>query len=374
MIVRGVLGVAVTLAVVAVPGVAVAAAAVAAAAVAAAAAAAAEGSQRVCAVKDKRLTELSGLAATATGFVTVNDGADEASHRKIFYLDPKCKVVTTVSYPSRPRDTEDLGLAADGTLWVADIGDNGSSRETIGLWRLTAGAKQPQLFRLTYPDGAHDAEALLLTRSGTPIIVTKSIGAASLYVPVGELQAGRSTPLRAAGSVTVPVTGTSNPFGLPGRLVITGGAVSPDGKHAVLRTYADAFEYAVADDDVLSAVTKGAPTTIALPDEPQGESITYTPDGTALLTVSEERDGKQAEIQRYALPNRPAITPSTAPPAPSTAPSSDDATAAPPSASPPKIAAKPSSDSDGVPTGLLITGGFLLAAAIALSTFLIRRR
>src|SRR3982751_3343255 len=100
----------------------------------------------VCHVDDKRLTELSGLAATPTGYVVVNDGADEASHRKIFYLDRKCAVVRTVSYPSRPRDTEDLALAADGTLWVGDIGDNGLDRSSIALWRAAPGARTAALY------------------------------------------------------------------------------------------------------------------------------------------------------------------------------------------------------------------------------------
>jgi hypothetical protein len=320
----------------------------------------------VCKVGDDRLTELSGLAATGTGYVVVNDGSDQASHRKIFYLDSKCKVVRTVSFPSRPRDTEDLGVAADGTLWVADIGDNDSTRSTIGLWRVPPGSKSPQLYRLSYPDGAHNAEALLLTRSGTPIIVTKSIGSAGVYVPAGALQAGKTTVLRQAGSVNLPVTGTANPFGLAGRLVITGGAVSPDGKHAVLRTYADAFEFPISDDDVARGITGDSPTPIALPNEPQGESVTYTPDGTALLTVSEEPDGKPAVIQRYALPDRPPVAIST-PSSPSASSPGVSATA---QARTPRGVAR----DDRLPAGLLVTGGVLVVAATILGGILLLRR
>ncbi|GAA2625423.1 hypothetical protein [Paractinoplanes durhamensis] len=331
---------------------------------------AAAGAQQVCKAGDKRLTELSGLAATGTGYVVVNDGSDEGSHRKIFYLDRKCKVVRTLSYPSRPRDTEDLGLATDGTLWVADIGDNGENRETIGLWRLAAGAKTPKLYRLTYPDGAHNAEALLLTRSGTPIVVTKTVGAASLYEPDGELRADRTTPLREVGTVSLPVTNTANPFGLAGRLVITGGAVSPDGKHAVLRTYADAFEFEVPGDDLAKAITDGTPTPIELPDEPQGESISYTTDGTALLTVSEESGGKPAVLQRYALPNRPAVTT----PATSTAPSATSAAPARAQSSAQAAIVPTVTMAHDLPAGLLVTGGVLVLSATILGAFLLRRR
>ena len=307
----------------------------------------------VCRVQDKRLTELSGLAATDDGYVTVDDGADEASHRKIFYLDRTCAVVRTVSYPSRPRDTEDLALAADGTLWVGDIGDNGLNRTTIALWRLAPGANKPELNRLSYPDGPHNAEALLLTAAGMPVVVTKTVGTAEVYVPATPVTPGRTTPLRRAGTVGLPVTGTSNPFSLAGRLLITGGAVSPDGRRAVLRTYADAFEFDVTGDDVVGALTAGTPRAIPLPDEPQGESVAYTPDGTALLTISE---GKDPDLLRYALPD---------PPSPSATPS--------PYESPSPListAAKPA----GRPIGILLGGLLLVLAVGAVGIVLARRR
>ena len=306
----------------------------------------------VCRVQDKRLTELSGLAATPDGYVTVDDGADEASHRKIFYLDRKCAVVRTVSYPSRPRDTEDLALAGDGTLWVGDIGDNGLNRTTIALWRLAPGASKPELNRLSYPDGPHNAEALLLTAAGMPVVVTKTVGTAEVYVPATPVTPGRTTPLRRAGTVGLPVTGTSNPFSLAGRLLITGGAVSPDGRRAVLRTYADAFEFDVTGDDLVGALTGGTPRSVPLPDEPQGESVAYTPDGTALLTISE---GKKPSLLRYALPAGPS-------PSPSPSPSPDE--------SQPAVLAK----STRLPAGALLTGVVLVLAAGAIGILVARRR
>ncbi|WP_221321642.1 hypothetical protein [Actinoplanes sp. L3-i22] len=257
----------------------------------------------VCKIDDKRMDELSGLVATDDGYVVVNDGADEASHRKIFYLKKDCSVRRTVSYPSRPRDTEDLQLGPDGTLWVADIGDNGASRDTIALWKVAPGSSKPKLYRMSYPDGAHDAEALIIAPDGTPVIVTKTPGAAGVYVPTGALKPGGTTVLKPVGSVSVPITTTSNPYSFPGRMVITGAATSPDRTRVVLRTYADAFEYDVSGGDVVKALTSGTPKQIPLPDEPQGESVAYTVDGTALLTVSE---GTKPTLLRYPLPDPPA--------------------------------------------------------------------
>jgi hypothetical protein len=169
-------------------------------------------STRICEIGDKRLTEISGLVATANGYIVINDGSDRESHRRIFFLDRTCAVTRAVAYPSRPRDTEDLARGADGTVWVADIGDNNRSRESVALWRLAPNGRSPVLHRLSYPDGPHDAEAFLLSGDGTPIIVTKDSGTPGLYVPTGALRAGATVPMRRVGEFGLPRSTTSNPF------------------------------------------------------------------------------------------------------------------------------------------------------------------
>jgi hypothetical protein len=263
-----------------------------------AAPAAAHGSA-VCTVGDPRLTEISGMVRTANGFVVVDDGSDLTSHWRIFFLDSRCAVTRAVGYPTPPRDTEDLARAPDGTLWVADIGDNRRNRQTVALWRLANGGSTPVLYRLRYPDGAHDAEALVLAGDGTPVIVTKDPEVAVLYQPAAALRAGGTVPLRRVGAFELPASGTSNPFSFAGHLVVTGGANSPDGTRVVLRTYADAFEFPVAGGDVVRAITTGTPRVIPLPDEPQGESVSYDQDGVSLLTVSEQRTAAPPTILRY---------------------------------------------------------------------------
>lgn len=297
----------------AMPVVPVSAASLAAAPPALAGSSAAKSRAEVCEIDDERLDEISGMVATDSGYIVVNDGADAANRRRIFYLDHRCAVTRAIPYPSRPRDPEDLALAPDGTLWVADVGDNGAARDTVALWKLAPGATSPVIHRLTYPDGARDAEALLLTGDGVPVIVTKDPIRPRLYAPAEPLRPGRTARLTKVGEFRLPTTRTGNPFGLAGRLVVTGAATSPDGTRVALRTYADAFEFEVLDGDVVKAVTQGKPRVVALPDEPQGESISYTPDGRSLVTVSEVSGapaGTRPVIRRY---------PSTAPTGPARA-------------------------------------------------------
>ena len=271
--------------------------------------------QVACIVNDDRVGELSGLLVTPTGYIAINDSNWDPSAIRIFYLDKKCKFTKSVRYPTTARDPEDVALAADGTLWVADVGDNYNAqvrRKTIAVWKLAPGAKSPVIYRLAYPDGPHDAEALLLAPDGTPILVTKELsGRSEIFVPSGPLVAksAEGVALKRVGSVRLPDSQTPNFLEGIGRRLVTGGAVSPDGRHVVLRTYADAFEWDVADGDVVAALTEGEPRATPLPDEQQGEAIAYTPDGEAFVTACDEPAGPTT-LRRYVPAARPSPSPS----------------------------------------------------------------
>ncbi|MEV6799164.1 hypothetical protein AB0M91_12585 [Micromonospora rifamycinica] len=260
--------------------------------------AAAAAGKKKCTITDERLRELSGLVATKTGYIVINDGTLQESRKRVFFLDTKCKIAKEpVKYSGDgPFDTEDLALSPDGrTLWIADTGDNVTSRERrtrVAVWTMpVSGSKQPVLHRLSYPERKpHDAEALLVGADGLPLVITKvPSGKAEIYTPEAKLDSGGDTepvPMKKVGEITLPKTTTDNPLNIIGRVAITGAARSPDGSRVVLRTYADAFEYDVSGDDIVAALTTGKPRVTPLAD-PFGEAIAYTPDGTGFVTVSD---------------------------------------------------------------------------------------
>jgi hypothetical protein len=263
--------------------------------------------KKVCKIADPKLDELSGLVATEDGFIAVNDSTDIASHKRIFYLSDTCQITRQVKFSGNgPRDTEDLALSPDGkTLWIGDIGDNTRDRSTIGLWKMTVGGtNEPVLYRLSYPDGdgPYDAEGLMINGDGSPIILTKEPNKISFFVPTRPLRAESTAgvKMKRAGEIKPPASSTDNPFGPLGRAVATGAAVSPDRSRMVIRTYADAFQWPVTNDDLLGAI-KGTPTQTPLPNEPGGESITYSTDGKYLYTVSDMQGQTAADnyILRY---------------------------------------------------------------------------
>jgi hypothetical protein len=249
-----------------------------------------------CVVEDDRLAELSGLAADAEFRYAVGDGGRRL---QVLVLRPDCTVQRVITAAVDPFDVEDLALGMDGRLWLADIGDNSGQRGTIALHVISPNGA-PELYRLTYPDGPHDAEALLLDQEGRPYIVTKAaLGTSSVYRPVGELESPGPTALELVTSVRFTRTDTpGGPVGPLGSSVITGGAVNNDGTVVALRTYTDAYLFPVPDGDLVAALGR-TPIRVPLPDEPQGEAIAFTADG-ALLSGSERAESGPQPIRSVA--------------------------------------------------------------------------
>ena len=278
-----------------------------------------------CTIADKNAIELSGLVS-ANGFLyAVNDGTETSARKKLFKFDnSECKLVgQAIGYPSPgPADPEDLAVDPDGkTIWIGDIGDNEGKRATAAVWKVVDD-KIDGPYRMTYPDGVKpNAEALLIGADGLPIIITKTADGspAKIYVATKELEKGTpaGVPLKLAGEVTLPKTETPNPYTVAGRMVVTGAAMSPDKTKVVLRSYADAFEWTVSNGDIVGALTQGKPRITPLPEEPLGEAIAYSADGTRFLTVSEtERFTEEEKKKPVVLSYEPSTQTQASPPAP----------------------------------------------------------
>src|SRR5689334_1926497 len=56
--------------------------------------------ETVCTVSDPKLVELSGIVATADGYVVENDSNDQASLMRVSFLDSTCKPVRSIQYPA----------------------------------------------------------------------------------------------------------------------------------------------------------------------------------------------------------------------------------------------------------------------------------
>ncbi|MDQ1661752.1 MAG: hypothetical protein QOJ68_1732 [Blastococcus sp.] len=249
-----------------------------------------------CKVTDPRLAELSGLVVIGERMLAMSDGGD---HVAVYLLDQRCRIVEVHTAPVDPYDPEDLAVAADRTVWLSDTGDNRRNRATVALIALHPDGSTG-VYRMTYPDGPHDAEALLLAADGTPYVVTKELtGISGVYRPLTALVRGGTVRLGKVSTVRMRSTGTpGGPVGPAGQLMITGGAISADGHRLVLRTYTDAYVWPLSGSDVVAALM-GAPQRIPLPPSPQGEAISFSADSRSLIVASEQLP---SAVTQVALP------------------------------------------------------------------------
>jgi hypothetical protein len=125
-------------------------------------------------------------------------------------------------------------------------------------------------------------------------------------------------PMLAAGTVSIAATNTAGGpvSGGISSVLVTGGAVAPDGSRIAIRTYTDVYEFDVTGGDFAAALTKGEPRRTPIPGERQGESLAYSLDGSEFVTTSE---GAGSAIQTWTPAARAARTPSPSLPASPTA-------------------------------------------------------
>lgn len=243
---------------------------------------------------DSRIMESSGLAVSTRHKGVTWTHNDSGGGPRLYAVNGDGKTVARLTLADLdPYDWEALATGPGHTLWVGDIGDNSERRETVALFRvrepaeLADGAVAWTRFRFRYPDGAHDAEAVLVQpRTGRVYIATKGIVGGTLYAGPERLSADHVNELTRLSGVPP---------------LVTDGAFSPDGSRFVLRGYASAWLYA-APDRQLDKIT--------LPEMEQGESVTFSSDGRALLAGSE---GADSPVWRVPLTGRDAQTSSASP-------------------------------------------------------------
>jgi hypothetical protein len=252
-------------------------------------------------IDDGRITESSGLATDTEDrrYWTVNDSGDAGV---AYALDEEGRTEGTLEFRVDPVDVEAVAFHG-GRLYVADIGDNRERRDVVTVYVFddAAPADQPALYKayeFSYPDGPVDAETLLVDGDGRLFIVTKGAE--------GGIYAAPRSPSR-QGVNELERVGDAPAY-------VTDGTVLPDGRFA-LRTY---VSVEVVDPNSYEVVARAA-----TPVQRQGESITTTIDGEALLVGSE---GRRSTVLRIGVPTGlgDAPSPSAEPPSTASAEPSDE--------------------------------------------------
>ncbi|MEV5314094.1 WD40 repeat domain-containing protein [Streptomyces sp. NPDC052610] len=232
-------------------------------------------------IKDPRITESSGLAASRQHpgvYWTHNDSDDGAFLYAVDGSTGKTVATLTLTGVGTPRDVEAVSIGPGNRIYVGDIGDNlGGSWPHVWIYELP----EPKTLRdatvratqyvVTYEDGARDAESLVVhPRTGRVYIVDKNDEGSHLYEGPAELSASGGNVFRRAAAVP--------------DLEATDAALSPDGEQLVVRSYFGAIAY---DWNGGRIEKRGR---LSVPFLGQGESVTYTADGTRLMYGAEGSD------------------------------------------------------------------------------------
>lgn len=262
------------------------------------------------AIASRDVRELSGLAAsrrTDGVWWAHNDSGDSA---RVFAVASDGRDLGQFALVgASASDWEDLAVgpgpvAGTSYLYVADIGDNAKARPSVRLYRVaepavSTGAAVPppaqtlsgvDALELVYPDGAHDAEALLVDPvSGNLFVVTKELGGtAQVFRALANLPAGSRTTLTQVATVALG-------FGRP----VTAADVTATGDVVALRTYSTVALFPRPAGAGLAQAFVQPSCAGAVASEAQGEAIAFTRDGRAYVTASE---GANPPLHRFAAP------------------------------------------------------------------------
>jgi hypothetical protein len=211
---------------------------------------------------------------------------NDSGKPEIFAIDTTGKVAGRVAVTGAVlEDWEAItsGPCGSGScLYVGDIGDNNAKRRHITVYQIpeptsTGGSVTVSaVYRATYPDGGHDAEALLAAGDGRLYIVTKGdTGNVAVYRFPAELSTTGTMRLERVGA---PLSkGQPNEDGR-----ITDGAISTDGQWVALRTRSALMFYRAADF-LAGQFKEAGRVDLKSLGEPQGEGLSFGPSGTVYV-------------------------------------------------------------------------------------------
>lgn len=245
-------------------------------------------------IRDSRITESSGLTrdTAAQLYWTVNDSG---SAGVAYGLAPDGKVRGTLNFRAPVTDVEAVALKND-RLYVADIGDNDTSRDMVTVYffpspRANGLTVTYRAYDFRYPDGPHDAETLLVDDDGRLFVVTKGTNGGAVYRAPKDPSRSGVNELRKVGDAPP---------------LVTDGVYLPGGTQIALLTYTSVV---VVDADSYEQVATA-------PVKPlrQAESMALSLDGKRLMVGSE---GRNSRVYSVSLPT------AAASPSPSASPGGD---------------------------------------------------
>ncbi|MCF0053993.1 PE-PGRS family protein [Dyadobacter sp. LJ53] len=200
------------------------------------------------------------------------------------------------------RDWEDVAAgpgpnAGVNYLYIGDIGNNNEPKSQVGvIYRIpevtdaNAGFDESKLEKITfsYPDGARDAESLLLDPATKDIfIISKEGQNTGIY--------RLAFPQSTTQTIAAEKVGT-----VPGVSLATGGNISKDGTEILIRTYLAVYYWKIKEgESVGQTLTQPSTKQLLVALEPQGEAVCMDTDRKGFYTISERSNAAAVTLNFY---------------------------------------------------------------------------
>lgn len=274
-------------------------------------------SERVAILDDKRIKESSGLCLSGRDpsiFWTLNDSGGEPC---VFAIDRSGKTRAKVRLRDAANfDWEDIALGKDEkggpALFIGDIGDNFQMRPTIQIYQIPEPqisepgkvveetiSATPVIWRVSYPDGKHNAESLLVHPLTNRLhILTKSEeGRSALYIFPQLMRMDASMTLEKVADITFPklIRAGKRPHD---NCMTTAAGFSPDGTRMVVATYSSLYEWKLPPEQPLADTLKQPPARIEPELLRQVEGVCYEGDNLTLWLTSEHLPAPLLRVRR----------------------------------------------------------------------------
>jgi len=251
-------------------------------------------------ISHQALPEISGMMASRhnPGIVWVHN--DSGDFNRIYAVSLQGTVVGAYNLQgTQAVDWEDMAIGPGPTagqdyIYVGDIGDNGLTSNVAPVYRFAEPQVSPtqplaihdvtnvDTIVLRYPNnGAHNVEAMMVDPiEGDIWLVTKHPqGTSTVFSAAAPFSTTQAVPATFVTNLQFPGRG--------GQEEVTGGDISPDGSQIIVRTYAIAYVWNRAANVSVGDAMGTTVCPVQIRPEPQGEAITFAPDGRGFYTTSE---------------------------------------------------------------------------------------
>lgn len=238
---------------------------------------------------DRLLAEASGAAPSEANPGLIWTIGDSGNPPEVYAVDTTGELRARFRLEGvRNIDWEAIALGPCGNarcLYVADVGDNTERRREVAIHRFREPSRDDpssisrraiETLRVRYPDRPHDVEALGVSPDGSALLVTKGRRGGVITFGVHAAawsQDGLVTATRIDSLPIVPQPGN-------GRLV-SGLAMSPDGRHVVIRTYRELYLFDRSENGRLAPARWTSCDIVGR--EPQGEAVGWLGDWRLVL-------------------------------------------------------------------------------------------